>query len=341
MNRVAVVVLNYKGIEDTRACLASLAKQTYQHFTIVAVENGSHDGSAEEFKKLEQEYGDKLQTLYNDENLGFTGGVNTGIRWAIENGFDGVVLFNNDAIADPRWLAELVKTERKEHSGITTGLLLHQKGDTIDSTGDWYSSWGLPFPRNRGDKAAYAPKAGEVFSGSGGASLYSVAMFQEIGLFDETFFAYYEDVDMSFRAQLAGWKVSYTPKAIAFHQQGATSRKMPGFGVYQTFKNLPLLFIKNVPLGLLLPIGVRFWFAYIMMLGHAIKRGNGRPALKGFFKSIILFWVVALPARRHIQKIKKVDTQHIRQLLWPDLPPDQTGLRKLRRLFIRKNHATP
>lgn len=337
MNRVAIVVLNYKGIEDTIVCLESLINQTYSDFTIVAIENNSEDTSAQEFKKLEKKYGDKLHTIYNDSNRGFAGGANTGIRWALENDFDGVALFNNDAIAEPTWLAELVSTYEKEHSGITTGLLLHEHGDTIDSTGDWYSKWGLPFPRNRGDATSQAPQASEIFSASGGASLYSAKMLREIGLFDETFFAYYEDIDISFRALLAGWRVFYTPGAIAYHKQGATSNKMPGnFAIYQTFKNLPLVYTKDVPNGLLLSIGIRFWFAYFILIAHAIKKGAGKAALRGYFQSIVLFWTHALPARRTIQAQKKVKTAYIQKMLWPDLPPVQTGLRRLRRLFTGK-----
>lgn len=337
MDRVAVVVLNYKGIEDTISCLASLAKQTFKEFKIVAVENGSGDNSAEEFKKLEKKYGDKLHTIYNKNNLGFAGGVNCGIRWALENNYDKIALFNNDAVAEPDWLEQLVKTSNKEQAGITTGLLLHEKGDTIDSTGDWYTTWGLPFPRNRNDDASKAPEQEPVFSASGGASLYRAELFKDIGLFDETFFAYYEDTDISFRAQLAGWKIIYTPNAVAYHKQGATSNRMPGgFTVYQTFKNLPLLYVKNVPRGLLFSVGIRFWFAYVMMLGHAIKKGRGGAALKGWLKSIRFFFASALPARRRIQKNKKVSVDYIRSILWHDLPPDQTGLRKVRRIFTGK-----
>src|SRR6266542_2651501 len=204
MNRVAVVVLNYKGIEDTINCLKSLEKQTFKHFKIVAVENGSGDTSLGEFKKLETKYGEKLQTLYNTKNLGFAGGVNTGIRWALKHGFDGIVLFNNDAVAESTWLEELVSAHDKKKTSITTGLLLHEHGDTIDSTGDWYSTWGLPFPRNRGDKASDAPAAEFVFSATGGGSLYEASLFKEIGLFDEVLFAYYEDVDVNNMTQLAG-----------------------------------------------------------------------------------------------------------------------------------------
>lgn len=335
-NRVAVVVLNYKGIDDTIECIDSLSKQAYNNTTIVAVENGSHDGSAKKFKDLEKKYGDKLVALYNDKNLGFTGGVNTGIRWAINNNYDYVALFNNDATADKDWLKSLVETAVEKKTGLTTGLLLREDSKTIDSTGDWYSKWGLPFPRNRGDNTDKAPKAGYVFGATGGATLYSIPMLRHIGLFDEDFFAYYEDNDVSFRAQLAGYKVYYEPKAKAYHKLSQTSNRMPsGFAVYQTFKNLPLTYVKNVPLGLLLPVGIRFYPAYWLMLGNAIKNGTGIPALKGALVSIVL-GIKKLPVRWHIQRNKKVPTSYIKEIIWNDLPPDQTGLRKLRKIVTGK-----
>jgi GT2 family glycosyltransferase len=339
MNRVAVVVVNYKGIEDTKHCLEGLYRQTFKDFIAVAIENGSHDGSTDEFRKFEKKYGDRIVALYNDKNLGFDGGVNTGIRWAMQYPeIEYVILCNNDAIPDTKWVESLVSAaDKNKDRGIVTSLLLLKDGTTIDSTGDWYSKWGLPFPRNRHDKTKEAPKGEDVFGGTGGASLYRISMLKEIGIFDEDFFAYYEDVDISFRAQLTGWKVYYEPKAIAYHQQGATADRMPGhFAVYQTFKNLPLVFIKNVPLGLFVSVGLRFWLAYTMMLGNAIAKGRGGAAVRGWLMSIVLFWVSGLPKRFKIQKQKKVSTAYIRSILWPDLPPDQTGLRKLRRLFTGK-----
>jgi len=336
--RAAIVVLNYKAIEDTLACIESLMHQSYKDFHIIVVENGSRDTSAVELHKLEKKYPEKITVLYNEHNLGFTGGVNTGIEWAQNHQYPYVALFNNDAIADRIWLESLVtKIETSKELGIVTSLLLRQDGNTIDSTAEQYSTWGLAFPQNRDKPVTEAPQEALIFGATGGASLYRMEMLRDIGVFDESFFAYYEDVDLSFRAQLAGWKIMYTPNAIAYHKQGATSNKMPGgFTIYQTFKNLPLLFTKNVPRGLLFSVGIRFWFAYIMMLGHAIKKGRGWPALKGWIKSIQLFWTSALPARRKIQSNKKVSTAYIRSILWPDLPPDQTGLRKVRKFFTGK-----
>ncbi|HSW77793.1 MAG TPA: glycosyltransferase family 2 protein [Candidatus Chromulinivoraceae bacterium] len=337
IERIAVVVLNYKAPNDTVACVESLLKQSLSNFMIVLVENGSQDNSADVLETLKKKHSSRVTLLLNKKNLGFTGGVNAGISWSRDNNYDYVALLNNDALADPKWLETLLLRARSDKSlGIVTSLLLHADGKTIDSTGEQYSIWGLSFPRGRGKKAMTAPEGGLVFGATGGASLYRTALFDDIGIFDNAFFAYYEDVDLSFRAQLRGWKVYYEPKATAYHKQGATSSKMPGFTVYQTFKNLPIVYTKNVPRPLLISVGIRFWFAYIIILLNAIKNGNAQPALKGFFKGIVLFWSHAIPARFAIQSRKTAKTTYIKELLWPDLPPDQKGLRALRKFFTGK-----
>jgi GT2 family glycosyltransferase len=336
MNSVAIVVINYKGMADTVECIESLTKQTHKDFKIIGVENGSHDGSVEKFKELEERYPGKLVTLYNDKNLGYDGGANTGIRWALKHNYDYVGVLNNDAVADKDWVKHLLTAAEKHKSGLTTGLLLMNDGKSIDSSGDWFTKWGLGFPRNRGDKASSAPDGGFVFGASGGATLFDTGMLRQIGIFDEDFFAYYEDNDISFRAQLAGWKVYYEPSAIAYHKLSQTANRMPsGFATYQTFKNLPLVFIKNVPLSLLLPIGVRFYTAYWLMFGNSVRHGKGWPAFKGLLMSIMLS-IKKLPARWRIQRHKKVSTDYIKSILWNDLPPDQTGLRKLRKVLTGK-----
>ena len=335
MNRVVIVTINWNGAEDTADCVASLCSLNYDDFHVVVVDNAST--AKDTRKSLSKLVSDQVTVIYNKENLGFSGGVNTGIRYAMEHGYDYVALFNNDAVANKNWLKELVKSAEKEQSGITTGLLLHRDGETIDSTGDWCSNWGLPFPRNRGDKTIEAAVSGPVFSGSGGASLYSVKMFKDMGLFDEKFFMYYEDTDISFRAQNYGYKVYYTDQAIAYHKQGASSDKVSGLGVRQAFRNLPTFYIKNMPTKLLWLTGPRFALAYILMLGNAVKRGDAKPALSGWLAGIPLFWLHALPARFKIQGKRKVSSDYIRSILWPDLPPDQTGLRKFRSAFTGKS----
>jgi GT2 family glycosyltransferase len=333
--RVGIVILNLNGIDDTLECLESVQSQKYRDYKILLIDNGSKNNSVKILKKYQSNHKENTELVILPKNIGFTGGVNTGIEWALKNGFDYVALVNNDLILDKNWLGILVGASDEPEVGICTGLLLHRDGKTIDSTGDWYSIWGLPFPRNRNENTEKAAKDGFVFSASGGASLYKTSLLKEIGMFDQDFFAYYEDTDISFRAQLAGYKVKYSKTAVAYHKQGETSKKMPGFAVYQTFKNLPLLFIKNVPRGLLFKIGVRFYFAYLMIYLNAIKNGSGIPATKGLAKGFLLFFK-KLGERRHIQANKKVASSYINGMLWQDMPPDQTGLRKLRKLFTGK-----
>lgn len=329
MNRLAIIVLNWNGSQDTIRCVDSLLLQTTPS-SVVLVDNGS---KAESFEDLDAYAGskDRVTVLRNKKNLGFAGGVNTGISYAIEHNYEYVALFNNDAVAKKTWAAELLsELEARPEVSVITGLLLNESGMKIDSTGEQYSTWGMPFPRNRGDKATEAPESGYVFGATGGATLYRTSLFKEIGLFDERFFAYYEDVDVSFRAQLAGHKVCYTNKAIAYHKQGATSKKIPGFTVYQTFKNLPLLFIKNVPAGLIIPVGLRLLVLYWLFFLNAIRKGSGWYALKGWLASVWYFWTKSLWDRFSIQHKKVVSTDYIKGLLWHDLPPDQTGIRSLR-----------
>ena len=335
MHKIAIVVLNWNGLDDTLGCLDSLLAQDYKNYSIVVIDNGSVDNSAATLEKYVAAHQDKVTLVCNPVNLGFAGGVNTGIKWAIKTGYDAVALFNNDATADTSWLTNLEAAFDDETVGISTGLLLHEDGKTIDSTGDWFSTWGLAFPRGRGQLAKSAAKSGLVFGATGGATLYRTSVFNDVGLFDEAFFAYYEDADISFRAQLAGWKVHYSADAIAYHKQGATSNKIPGFTVYQTFKNLPLLFVKNVPRGLLFSVGVRFKFAYVLMYLNTFTHGTGWPATKGVFKSFSL-GPSAINHRRRIQRSKRVSTAYIKSILWDDLPPDQTGIRKVRKLFTGK-----
>lgn len=334
MNKVAIVVLNWNGIEDTLACVDSLLKQSYPEFKIIVVDNGSKDDSVKILREFQKAHADTIEVLCNETNLGFDGGANTGIRYALEHQYDAVALFNNDAVADKEWLAHLVRAFDDPRVGMSTGLLLHEDGKTVDSTGEFYSKWGLPFPRNRGDNTVFAPDSEFVFGASGGATLYRTSLFKGIGIFDEDFFAYYEDADISFRAQLAGYKVRYSADAIAYHKQGATSGKMPGFTVRQTFKNLPWVYIKNVPRGLHLYIGPRFILAYTLMLGKAILHGSGGSAITGFIQSLARI-PKKIGERRHIQASKKVTIGYIRGMLWDDLPPDQTGLRKLRDAFLK------
>lgn len=337
MNSLAIIVLNWNGADDTLNCVESLQQQTLRP-EIVIVDNNSSDDSVERFEDhIKSQKKDAPILIKNSQNLGFAGGINTGLVHARKQGFEYIGVLNPDAIADKHWLKSLY-TELTSHpsAGIATGLLLRRDGNTIDTSGDFYTTWGLPGPRNRDEPTVNAPnQPGEIFGATGGGALYRTAMLNDIGLFDEDFFMYYEDVDLSFRAQLAGWKVRYTPKAIAYHKVGASSQKVPGLAVFNTFKNLPLVLIKNVPGRLFWTIGARFFLTYWLIFASAIRHGNGCPAFRGIFASLIRqprAWV----HRVKIQRNRKVSIKYIRSIIHDGPLSNQTGLLKFRKFFTGK-----
>ena len=326
MNPV-VVVPNWNGADRIRACLDSLRAQTLKP-EIVVVDNGSADDSVEVIEKNYQ----GVHLIRHSHNKGFAGGVNAGIRYAMEQDADYVALLNNDAVADKDWLKNLVSfLDKNPQAGIATSKICDSDKTHLDSTGDLYTIWGLPFPRGRGEE--YTTKYDKdtwVFGASGGASLYRTKMLEEIGLFDEDFFAYYEDVDISFRAQLAGWKVGYEPKAVVFHEIGATSATIKGFTAYQTLKNLPLLLWKNVPWPLMRRIWPRLVIAYLGIATRVLLRGQFGPFFKGTIIGTVL-WPKKLIERRRIQKARKVSVDYINSIITHDLPPNARNLRTIRR----------
>ena len=337
MNRLAIIVLNWNGSDDAIECVDSLIKQTLKP-TVVIVDNNSSDNSVSVFEKyISTHKKEDIILIKNSTNLGFAGGINTGLTYARNNNFKYIGLLNPDAIADKEWCQALVD-ELSGHPkcGITTGILQRRNSKTLDTTGDFYTTWGLPGPRNRDEPVENAPsKPGEVFGATGGGAIYRAAMFNDIDMFDEDFFMYYEDVDLSFRAQLAGWKVRFTPKAIAYHKVGASSKKVPGLAVYNTFKNLPLVFIKNVPGKLFWYIGLRFFLTYWLIFASAVRHGNGWPAFKGILASIIRK-PAAYKKRLNIQKNRKVSVNYIRGIIHDGPLPNQTGLLKFRKFFTGK-----
>jgi GT2 family glycosyltransferase len=321
---ISVVIPNWNGLEELPACIDSLLAQTQEH-RIIVVENGSVDGSLE---FIQTNY-PQVELIIHKKNKGFAGGVNAGIRKSILDD-DYVALFNNDAVADKDWLKNLVDDlQVNDDAGIATCKFMSIDREHLDSTGDMYTTWGLPYPRGRGETATdkYDDRV-QVFGASGGASLYRISMLKQIGLFDEDFFAYYEDVDISFRAQLAGWKVRYVPEAIAYHKIGATSSKISGFTTYQTIKNLPWILWKNAPFTVLVRVLPRFTVAYTSFMLSAAWRGQEWPVIKGFTVMYCLL-PKKLLQRLIIQHKRKVTSSYIWDSMTHELPPNATKLRTL------------
>lgn len=316
LGEVVVVVPNWNGVDLLGAALDSLARQT-RPAHVVVVDNGSHDGSVE---LVEREHpGVELVRL--PVNTGFSGGVNAGIERALDRGAGAVAAFNNDAVADSDWLRVLAESlEQHPAAGIATGKILRTGGTLLDSTGEFYATCGQPFPRGRNepDTGRY-DVAEEVFAASGCASLYRTAMLREVGVFDPRFFAYYEDVDLSFRARLAGWTVRYEPTATVEHHVSATSGRLGSFTRLHASKNFLLLYLKDMPGRLFWRYLPRFGLEALAQLAYSAAHGDG-----AYFRGLSL--VVRdsraiARERRRIQSGRRVAAADIDRWLRKGRPP--------------------
>ena len=274
---VSVVVANWNGRAHLEKCFTSIAAQTYPAVEIILVDNGSTDGSA----AWAAEHFPEARVIANPRNLGFAAANNQGIRVGRGEYF---ALLNNDAWVEPDWVAALVTAvERQPRVGMAASqMVFADQPEIINSTGICVDRCGLTWDRQGGQAAQ--PAAGQpryVFGPSAGAALYRRELFADVGLFDEDFFAYLEDVDLAWRARWRGWEALYVPAARVYHHHSATTREGSPFKTYLLSRNKLQLLAKNYPWpdGLLyLPLML---FYETLSLGFAVSGRRGTSAFRG------------------------------------------------------------
>lgn len=240
MVKVSIVILNWNGKKDTMECLKSLRKLDCVNFKlqIVIVDNGSDDGSVRDFKKVSGF--DDLKIIENKSNIGFAGGNNVGIKIAIENGADFVMLLNNDTVVKEDLVEKLLEgANRHKDTGILTpkiyfypGFEYHKDRYTKTEIGRviWYAGgvidWDNIYASNYGvddtDIGQYSKELEYDFA-TGACMFVRREVFEKIGLFDERYFLYLEDTEFSQRASQKGWKVIFIPDAIVWHKVSQSS----------------------------------------------------------------------------------------------------------------------
>jgi GT2 family glycosyltransferase len=243
MPSISVVIPTWNGQSLLAACLAALAGQTEDDFEIVVVDNGSTDGSA---AWVQEHYSD-VRVIANAQNRGFAAAVNQAIR-AGDSRY--VVTLNNDTEPDPGWLAALVAAADSDPTvGMCASkMLFADRPQAINSAGICVDKVGIAWDRRGGeldDGGEVEPV--EVFGPCGGAALYRRAMLNQIGLLDEDFFAYLEDVDLAWRARRVGWHCLYVPAARVLHRHSATGVEGSPFKSYHLGRNKIWLIAKNYP----------------------------------------------------------------------------------------------
>lgn len=247
MKRTVLIVLTWNGLANLQHGLPSVFFQLGPADQLIVVDNGSTDGSAD---WVAARY-PAASIIRNSTNRGFAAAVNQGIR-ATDS--EWVITLNDDTVVSPGWLEALLAAAQGERVGMCAcRMLLADDPARFDSAGIWVNWAGVAWNRWYGEPVSAHPVevAQEVFGPCGGAALYRRAMLDQIGLFDEDFFAYYEDVDLAWRARRAGWNCLYVPQAEVIHAHSATGRRVPGLKRYLLGRNKWWTIAKNYSAALL------------------------------------------------------------------------------------------
>lgn len=312
---IAIVIPNYNGAHHLKECFESLSKQTLKNFRVLLVDNNSTDESV----KFTRTNFPEVEIIKLEANTGFAKAVNAGIQYAQQDvKIKHILLLNNDVECDRHFVEELSLGFISDDIGsVACKMINFFNREIIDNAGDFIKRKGSPYARGHAEKdAGQYDKPELIWGACGGAAIYKREVFETIGFFDEDFFAYYEDVDLNFRMQLAGYKCYYNPKAICYHKRGATSKDKIGFETMLCEKNIVAVRLKNYPLKLLLQwspyfLARRFQRYYFFARDHSIK--IALSGIKGYLRGLSEI-PKTLRKRGNVQRHIKVSSEYIEKM---------------------------
>lgn len=281
---VSIIIPNYNGEKFLGSCLESISKQSFKKFEVIIIDNASTDNSIDIIEK----YKDILDIylIKNNENIGFAKAVNMGIKYAKKK---YVFLLNNDVKLDSKIIEKLYNciTKNQNIFSVQSKMIQYHNRDKIDDAGDEYTilGWTCKTGNNKSSKLFNEPR--EIFSSCAGAAIYRKDILEKIGLFDENFFAYMEDVDIGYRARIHGYQNVYCPDAICYHVGSATTgSKYNEFKIKLAARNNIYVPYKNMPLPQII-VNLPFLF-----IGFLIKwiffsfKGYGKVYLNGVVEGL-------------------------------------------------------
>ena len=242
MASVFIIILNYNGIKDTLELLDNIVKLDYSNYKIIVIDNASSDGSNLELKKITN-----IDLIENNKNLGFVGGNNIGIKFALKQKADYILLLNNDTIVESDFLAKLVNAMESDSGIGLTGSKIMNYNDRqkIWSAGGGIKKWSkktFQYGEGKIDDGSYdEPKEVDFLSGC--CLLIRREVIEKIGLLDDDYFMYYEDVDYCLKAKRAGFKVFYVPQSVIWHKVANSSSR--SFRDFYRMRNYILYMNKN------------------------------------------------------------------------------------------------
>jgi GT2 family glycosyltransferase len=287
--RVAIIILNWNGLEDTIECLESLAKVTYPNYEVVLVDNGS---KGNDVRILREKFGDYIYMIVNDKNYGFAEGTNIGMRHVMKSSCpDYVLLLNNDVVVDPNFLTELVQVaESNSQTGIVGAkVYFYAEPNKIQSAGGRINWWAgetpligcLQIDRGQFDETK------EVDWVMGGALLIRCETIEEIGLLYAGYFGYFEETEWCAKAKKAGYKVIYTPRARLWHKREPAVDRIDGFRLYYMTRNRFLFMKRNATRVQSISFFVQFFLRHFpLTLVWLLVRRKDVKLLPRYFKGI-------------------------------------------------------
>jgi GT2 family glycosyltransferase len=298
---VSIVVVNWNGKQFLDDCLTSLLSQTYQNYEIILVDNGSTDGSPDYVLNNFP----SVKIVRNTGNEGFGRACNKGIRYSKG---EYIVTLNNDLQLDECWLEELIKPVQNEKVAATVAkALFFDCRDRINCAGGAVNFLGFPFPKHFNENIDVDLNHETTEFVQGGLCCIKRKVLDEVGLFDEDFFMYLEDIDLSFRIRMAGYELGLATKSIAYHKWDF---KRMGDKLYHMEKNRVRFLIKNYSLKTLLLVSPAFFITEIGVLLYSLKGG-------WFFKKIRTYLEIlkSIPnlscQRREVQKRRKLQDSKV------------------------------
>jgi len=304
--RVSIVIPSWNQGALLAAALRSLRTQSFSDFETLVVDNASTDGTA---AMLASEF-PEVRVLPMSENKGFAIATNAGLQAAAG---DILVCLNNDVECEPGWLAALVACldRMPEVGSVASKMMDARRPGIIDSAGDAMSLVAWNVGHGEADRAEFNVGR-ELLSACAGAAAFRRELFDRIGWFDETFFAWFEDVDLGIRAQLAGFRCWYEPAAVVHHWGSATAATMSDRKVFLTVRNGLMLFFKTMPLS-----RVMLWGPLVLAWPWADPFMTGRP-LRVTAKAWFAFWPMlphVLRERRRAYAARRVPVSQVTRLL--------------------------
>jgi GT2 family glycosyltransferase len=289
----------------------SLRRQIYRDFEVIVVDNGSSDDSVQ-----------FIQTNFNEVkiirlpvNQGFCQAVNCGIKSAKGK---YLALLNNDTETHPAWLEELVRALRENpRVGFCASKMLNFfQRDRIDNAGDRLSYYGYNVGQGEVDFGQY-DRPSPVLSACAGAAIYRRELFFDTGLFDEDFFAYYEDIDLALRAQLQGYQCLYVPTAVVYHIHQATSNRIPAKQFFCKQRNIFFVHLKNMPFKLLLKILPVFLALHLFASVSYLRKTKDLKTVLKLYWHVLMAIPAVIKKRKVIQVHKTVPVSYIESVTGP------------------------